>query len=269
MGTGAAEGIPGTFCSCRLCMEAKKSGGRNIRTRSQTLIDNKILIDFPPDTYAHYLTYKFDLPSIRHLLVTHSHMDHFYPAEFELRHEGFINPPIECLHIYGNGTVEKAFFSKLKELKQGGEHFCFHRMVPFVAVDLEDYQIIPLTAKHDPAEECLIYIVKHRGRALLYANDTGFFPGASFEYVRSAKICFDLVSLDCTMGQFSEGTNHMGLPDNIELRRKLFALGAVSEKTVFMLNHFSHNGGWNYTELCSEAGKQNFMVSYDGMELSI
>jgi len=270
MGTGAAEGIPGTFCNCRLCREAKKLGGRNIRTRSQALIDGKILIDFPPDTYAHYLAYEFDLPSIRHIFVTHSHMDHFFPTEFMLRREGFIHPPIELLHLYGNKTVEEAFLSCLKRIMgRGDENFSFHPLVPFVPVDLEGYKIHPLKAKHDPKEECLIYGVECQGRALLYANDTGFFPDTTWDYLKSAKVCFDLVSLDCTMMQFSDGNNHMGIPDAVKLRQELYAIGAASQKTVFVLNHFSHNGGWNHSELCKEAEKQGFQVSYDGMEISV
>ena len=40
LGTAAAEGIPGAFCSCAICQEARRLGGRNIRTRSQALIDD-------------------------------------------------------------------------------------------------------------------------------------------------------------------------------------------------------------------------------------
>ncbi|HBJ10614.1 MAG TPA: carbon-phosphorus lyase, partial [Ruminococcaceae bacterium] len=33
LGTAAAEGFPGMFCSCDTCEKARKAGGRNIRTR--------------------------------------------------------------------------------------------------------------------------------------------------------------------------------------------------------------------------------------------
>jgi len=61
LGTAAAEGIPAVFCECENCIKSKLSGGRNIRTRSQALIDDCILIDFPQDTYMHYLKYDFPL----------------------------------------------------------------------------------------------------------------------------------------------------------------------------------------------------------------
>jgi len=54
-GTAAAEGFPGLFCSCEACERARKAGGKNIRTRSQALIDRALLIDFTTDTYMHVL----------------------------------------------------------------------------------------------------------------------------------------------------------------------------------------------------------------------
>ena len=45
-GTAAAEGIPGLFCNCRVCQNALKKRGKEIKTRSQALLDGKILIDF-------------------------------------------------------------------------------------------------------------------------------------------------------------------------------------------------------------------------------
>jgi phosphoribosyl 1,2-cyclic phosphate phosphodiesterase len=134
---------------------------------------------------------------------------------------------------------------------------------------LDGYRITPLRAKHDPKEECLIYAIEGGNRTILYANDTGFFPGDTWDYLASSKLRFDLASLDCTTMRFPEGSNHMGLPDTVELRRELISRGTASEKTIFVLNHFSHNGGWSYAELQDAAEKQNFLVSHDGMEISV
>ena len=81
LGTAAAEGWPGLFCRCEVCRRAREAGGKNIRTRSQALIDDAILMDFPPDTYLHMLRDGLPLPEIRTLLLTHSHQDHWYPEE--------------------------------------------------------------------------------------------------------------------------------------------------------------------------------------------
>lgn len=44
-GTAAAEGWPGIFCHCVYCERAKQLGGKNIRTRSQALLDDTLLFD--------------------------------------------------------------------------------------------------------------------------------------------------------------------------------------------------------------------------------
>lgn len=40
LGTAAAEGVPAIFCRCEVCRKSKAAGGRNIRTRSQSIIDD-------------------------------------------------------------------------------------------------------------------------------------------------------------------------------------------------------------------------------------
>ena len=50
LGTCAAEGIPALWCRCDNCRRSRELGGRALRTRSQALIDDTLLIDFPSDT---------------------------------------------------------------------------------------------------------------------------------------------------------------------------------------------------------------------------
>ena len=83
LGTAAAEGFPAVFCNCAYCNEARTLGGKNIRTRSQALINEDLLIDLPADTYFHFLQNGIRGDQIAYLLVTHAHSDHFYPAELE------------------------------------------------------------------------------------------------------------------------------------------------------------------------------------------
>ena len=46
-------------------------------------------------------------------------------------------------------------------------------------------------------------------------------------------------------------------------------MGMADEKTVFILNHFSHNGGLTYDEMRAVAKKDGFEISYDGMNVEI
>ena len=85
LGTSAAEGFPAIFCNCSYCNEARRLGGKNVRTRSQALINQNLLIDFPADTYAHFLQNGIRGDAIEYLLFTHAHMDHFYSEDLFLR----------------------------------------------------------------------------------------------------------------------------------------------------------------------------------------
>lgn len=77
LGTGAAEGVPAMFCGCENCINIRKLGEAEYRTRSQVLIDEILSIDFPPEAYSHSLKTGILLSKLKYLLVTHSHMDHF------------------------------------------------------------------------------------------------------------------------------------------------------------------------------------------------
>ena len=85
LGTAAAEGWPAVFCRCKYCLEAQRLGGKNIRTRSQAIVNDDLLLDLPPDTYMHKLMNNLDLSRVKYLFVTHFHMDHFYPQELTVR----------------------------------------------------------------------------------------------------------------------------------------------------------------------------------------
>ena len=55
LGTAAAEGVPALFCRCPVCEKSRSAGGRNIRSRSQAIIDDTLLIDYPPDSFMHFI----------------------------------------------------------------------------------------------------------------------------------------------------------------------------------------------------------------------
>lgn len=52
LGTAAAEGWPALFCSCPICTKARAEGGRNLRTRTQAILDGELLLDFRPTPTA-------------------------------------------------------------------------------------------------------------------------------------------------------------------------------------------------------------------------
>jgi phosphoribosyl 1,2-cyclic phosphate phosphodiesterase len=195
-------------------------------------------------------------------------MDHFFPDELQLRRPVFVISPMETLNVYGNRAVEAALRA-LQDKEHAVPCNAFTYARPFEPLDLDGYRVIPLPALHNRDEECLIYALEHQGKVLLYAHDTGIFPDSTWDYIAKAGFRFNLVSLDCTMMLDKDGNNHMGVPDNIEVRRRLLSLGAADKDTVFTVSHFSHGGGLNHDELSTAAEKEGFLTAYDGMEIEV
>lgn len=270
LGTAAAEGWPALFCDCEICRNARKVGGKELRTRTQAIVDGRILIDFPPDTYTHALKYSLELGKIRHLLITHSHMDHFFPVELIHRHEHFGHHAEGMLHVYGNEAVEKAFYDAVLidrfRVHPLDEAVKFIRLGPFADFMAEGYHIIPVPADHDKRETCFIYIIEKDGKCLLYGHDTGIKLGEeAWECI--FRHTYDLISLDATMGKKQIDGYHMGLPDDLEVCRILRERGCINENTVKVINHFSHNGEMTHEELERFAACHGMAAAYDGMKV--
>ena len=271
LGTAAAEGVPGMFCACSVCETSRERGGKNIRSRSQAIVyanalgegdpDECLLIDFPPDTYLHIIREGLRLEKVGHLLITHSHSDHFYPMDLKYRRGIFANPnPPFPINLYGNESVHDVYMDKVHDPNYNS--FVFHVVENFMPFNAGVYMVTALPALHARSERCLIYMVEYGGKQLLYANDTGIFPEQTWEYIAGKN--FDLISLDCTSCVMKEGTNHMGLPDAIEVGARLKELGCLKDSTQIVLHHFSHNGGVCHDEMVEIAKEHGFGVSYDG-----
>lgn len=269
LGTAAAEGWPAMFCKCDNCKRAIAAGGRNIRTRSQAVIDGTLLIDFPADTYSHVLNYKLDLSNIHHLIITHDHSDHLYPADFEMRRKGFAYlDSEEPLTVYETEPSDKLTTAAINEFNLGRENRVLSRVIkPFIPFQAVKYTITALNADH--CAGAVFYSISDGEKAILYAHDTGYFPDDTWDYLERTKPRFDFVSLDCTAGITESRHGHMGLSVTAEVKDRLIKMGCADKETIFCLNHFSHNGKAIYDELIPEAKKLGFIVSFDGMKITI
>lgn len=268
LGTAASEGFPALFCNCEYCTRARELGGRNIRTRSQALIDDSLLVDFGPDTYMHALQYQMNLTRIQNVLITHCHQDHFYIDDLLTRAVPFGNVS-DVMHVYGNDMLSALYHHNVVTRGISGDTDKVLNVVEikeYEEVQVGDYRVIPLIANHNPKEKCFIYIISKDGRNLLYANDTGYFSDEVWEYI--APFHFHLISLDCNHIQMPVFHNHMSIPCCVNVREKLGDMGCIDEKTICVLTHFSHNHGGIQTELEEMTRDMGFVVAYDGLEIA-
>lgn len=59
----------------------------------------------------------------------------------------------------------------------------------------------------------------------------------------------------------------MGLLDAAEQKERLLERGLADRSTIWVVNHFSHNGGWLHEEMAAQAQKYGMLASYDGMSI--
>lgn len=266
LGTAAAEGWPAVFCQCDPCRRAKAKGGKNIRTRSSVLINEKYLVDFPPDTYLHALRDGIELADIEHLFITHSHEDHFYPQDLCLRSEPYAHLKEERkLELWGNEVVTGMIDHGMVGLDFGAiSTNTVKRGDTFQAGELT---VTALAANHMEPEKALLYCISDGEKGIFYAHDSGWYPEETWQALAGRNL--DLVNFDCTFGPKSNRYGHMGIPEVLEAREKLWEIGAIGPEAKCVITHFSHNSGLLHQELEEHVAGTGLIVAYDGMVMEL
>lgn len=269
MGTAAGEGWPGLFCKCDCCQKAWELGGKNIRKRTCTMIDENILIDFGPDMLSHVHNHKLSLTDLDAIIITHSHEDHLYPSDLSLARApfGYFKRNTKIM-VCGNNTVSDIYTSIVGE----NENLEFRAIKPFEAFATGKYKIHPLLAQHGyDYEDAIIYAVESGGKTFLNGNDTNYFPEETWEYFKGMK--FDAIALDTNNGASHADAigkpGHMNIEMVKKVKERLLKMGCADESTTFVMNHFSHNGGLMHHELEKIGEEFGYEIAYDGFEISI
>lgn len=267
MGTSAYEGIPAIGCSCDVCKYARKVGGKNVRFRTQALVDDTFLIDYPPDVVLNNYRFNLDYGKLKGCLISHSHADHLAIDQIKLLSKGYAGDDRkEPFHFFAG---EDAYL-KIKEITDGDRmqgRADVTLVKPFCEFEFEGYKILPLPATHAKETTPLIYLIEKDGVKLLWAHDTGVFSDEVYETLFSVgKI--DAISLDCCAGLLKGWRDHhLGLDTCREVFAMLEAEGVLDEGSIKIINHFSHNDKANYDDLIPICEEDGLVVSYDGMEI--
>ena len=277
LGTGAAEGAPALFCQCDVCNELRRRGEREYHTRAQFIIDERLGIDFPPDAYYHALRFGLDYSQLEYLLVTHSHMDHFYAHDFILRGYKYCSPVAGKLTIYGNAEVKKVFDECTKrELRDDVRAGIDMRVIePFAPVVLGEYTATALLAQHSKTETAYVYLIEKGNKTYLHLTDTGRLPIETLDYLQHYLTkkgkTLDFVTFDCTFLFRTAGeiSRHMGLEDNKAMQEEFVCRKIANGHTVYAITHYSHNN-FPLRETLQKAEKEyGYLATFDGLTVEI
>ncbi|MGN0807908.1 MAG: MBL fold metallo-hydrolase [Candidatus Coproplasma sp.] len=273
LGTAASEGVPAMFCNCRYCQEIRRRGVKEFRTRTQVLIDSDLSIDFPPEAYSHSLNFGVDLSALKYLMVTHSHMDHFYAHDFILRGYKYAELEEEVLSIYGNDEIVKVFEEcTLRELKpEVAPHLKVNAIRPYQSLSFGEYRVLTIPAIHGTKEDALLYYVEKGGKGYLHLYDTGDLADEAVDFLAKQNAKADVVAFDCTFldAPYEKGRRHMCVEGDMELANRLEKAGVIDGNTVKVITHFSHNANPVRERLKVIEEKYGVIAAYDGLSIEI
>lgn len=277
LGSAAAEGIPAVFCGCETCRKARKNGGKDLRFRTSYILNERVRVDYGPDAIAQDFKFQLNSELIRHIFITHPHLDHFTPELFLFRRWDSMVPEGNTLSVYGSrGTIAKMmecfwgttwFDGDLKGFQLETVIFEYFKTIYPAG---EDMEVIPLPASHYfdcPYIEPAIYVIRSGDKWIFLANDTGAFPAETWKFLEEKKFKFDIVVCDCTWGTRTNDSGHLGGECILDVKKRLEKIGSVTTDTKFAVNHFTHNCHATHAELEEYFNPHGILVGYDGMEL--
>ncbi len=168
--------------------------GEYFRRNSSALIDGRLLIDPGPHIY-HYAENEgsadmFD--SVKNIIVTHSHRDHFNPETVQrLAKKSKIT-------LWADKVCKKMLEEKFGD--EIFENVTFNETFIRQSYDIDGYKVTPLRANHytpQVDETPRVYIIENNGRELFYGTDTSVYPTETWNILRNHKINLMVMELTC------------------------------------------------------------------------
>jgi phosphoribosyl 1,2-cyclic phosphate phosphodiesterase len=268
LGTSAAEGWPAPFCVCNACEEARKLGGKNVRTRSGALIDDDLKIDFGPDTVTQLQRCGRNLAKLRTILFTHQHTDHFTPAELEWASRPFTLTPPAPIELWGNSAVMAGIAHAFRDSQNRLAAFVLREFKPgdhFTTAAGDEVDALPA----DHVAGASVLRIRRGGKTIFYGHDSGFYPPPTIEAL-SDNTPLDIALFDCTSGgATTQNRGHMDAGGVIQTVADLRRRGAIADHTRVIATHFSHNGGLLHEQLAERFKRDGVEVAFDGMVVTV
>jgi phosphoribosyl 1,2-cyclic phosphate phosphodiesterase len=283
LGTSAAEGIPAVFCRCDYCRRAMTVGGKNIRSRSSFRIDSCHQIDFSPDYFYQMMKHGVDAHDLEHLLITHTHQDHFDLAEILAKEcaVSFCEKPLNIYLSVEAAEWVKQFFAGYTARYDGERRKAVMEKFRFVPLrHYEQYQVgeLVITAvkgnhrAHGEGEYAINYLIGLQDhRTLFYASDTGWYSEETWEFLKGKKT--DILIMECTFGGRKDRGRyvhqHLDIPNFLLMLDRMSDMGFIDGKTEIYATHISHKHPLLHDEMQRVFDQCGYKVTvaYDGLTI--
>ncbi|MBO7218218.1 MAG: hypothetical protein J6V50_05900 [Clostridia bacterium] len=286
LGTGAAQTFPCPFCKCEVCEDARKLGGKAIKSRSDFLIDEKNLVDFGPDINYQLLLQGISMEPLQNIFMTHSHEDHISAAELGVvrnrKHK--LEKPVS-VNLWGTKEALEVVDACVKAVAGdvGGtftyKHINYCPIEAFKTVETGGMRVTALLSSHKGTgkeEWGINYIFEKEGKTLLYAADTGWYPDDTWEFLKISDFKFDYVIMENTYAEdklniikpYAGG--HLNTANFMLMLEKLIECGCMTKQTPVYATHLSDAGRelyGHYVDSMENGNDYNITVAWDGLKI--
>ena len=270
-GSGASEAVPALFCTCPVCREASKRGGKDRRSRTAYQLGDEIRIDFGPDILLHREKYDLHYEKLKHIFISHPHRDHFTPIQLNYHIHKEMGPailPEHTLTLHGTRQVMDQFQQNLTA------DFSLMRMAldelepDFGSRTLGNGMKFSYLWANHFCEGALNYIIElPDGFTFFIGTDTGRFQEKTWQIL--ARYKFDLMILDGTAGLLDIDGGHMTAKQVVDTVARLRKENIISDSTRLVTNHFAHCSGMLHEDLEKYYLPHGIEPAYDGMRIEL
>lgn len=258
----------------------RELGGRNLRRPCQAVIFPDILVDFyDGDQLAKF---RIAPKSIKHLVITHIHWDHFRP----LKIMEFAASLPHQLQIHGShNAIEALQFADTYDFNRTTGRFLtrdqrtdigYHFLEPTQTYEIGGTQVTPVHANHslDKSEHmimqdrCFNYVFQRDGGTIFYGMDSSYTLPLTLDFLRRYKV--DVAVLDVTFGRREIDpvlSGHHNLPMIKETIAEFRDAGIIHEGTTVIASHMALAYAEPYDDLKDVMSEAGITLSYDGIKL--
>lgn len=220
LGTSAGWPLPRLGCKCEICTSTDP---KDIRTRSQVLIDEVLLLDAGPETYQHLLT--VDPTKIKACVITHKHHDHL-AGLWDLEKIYNLKKPITIVKSAG----------KLEKFK------------------IDSFSVTLFPVQHAKSIPTCGVLVEHSGKKVVYAPDFREISQKSQELIKSPDL---LIIGGSSLGVKGRAAGHETIEEGIVLGKKLAA------KQVYFIHIGHSTRKHRQLESFVQKNGKNFHIAHD------
>ncbi|HEX7456525.1 MAG TPA: MBL fold metallo-hydrolase [Candidatus Nanoarchaeia archaeon] len=248
LGTSAGWPLPRLGCKDKIC---SSTDNKDIRTRSQALVNDILLLDLGPDTYTHLKNPKVDPTKIKYAAITHEHPDHTLGL-WDLSHT-YLNGKRTKIKV----IVSPRTLSKIRFMFFPNEYIVL-KTNPDQKMVVDGLKISLLPVNHTKDSSFGIF-VEEGSRKLFWAPDFKSLPAETIKIIKGS----NLIAVDGSELQVRT-PSHQTIEEGIELARQ------IGPKMAYFI-HLGHRI-LPHTKLetfVKERGGDHFNIAYDGLEVEI